>query len=223
MKGKDQFIIVMIIIWIFFALAVHVIMSGKSLQTAPISTKPSKPTLNEQAAARQAKTENKIIFPDEENPGFQKLLDTSFEDPLFDSAALFSGSMENIRIILDAEQKFFEENNRYTENPADLKLAFLDTQETQQQPGQTRIYLKNGFYYVFTKELVAVYYANPKQPESWYHLDFLFNGKSRCIAKREEALESCDKLGGTNPTPNYRIPTWIMYDLPSDFLQRNWQ
>ncbi len=213
MKWKDQAIILLFVIWVFFVLTVHIIMSDKPSKTAPVST-PATP------AAAQESQKDHIIFPDEENPGFQKLLDTSFEDPLFDASTLFSGSMKNIRIILEAEQKFWEENGHYTENPADLKLSFLDVEQTQQLPGQTRIYLKNGYYYVFTKELVAVYYTNPKQLENWYHLDFLFNGKVRCVAKREEALGSCDKLGGTNPTQNARIPTWTMYDLPSDFLTR---
>lgn len=134
---------------------------------------------------------------------------------------LYVGAYANIAVIKKAEQEYFDATGHYTDDFSKLPLEFANVEDAFFLPdnGQSRIYLKNGFYYVLTKNLIAVYYDHPASKEEWYHLDFHFDGTNLCIAKTPQAEPVCQELGGLNPTPNERISSWIIYKLPADFLK----
>jgi len=129
---------------------------------------------------------------------------------------LFNNAYPNIKRILEAEKEYFAKNGKYTPKLSDLNLSFEDVRVQHFMNNTTRIYLKNGFYYVLTDSLIAVY-SNCSTTTESYYLDFGFNGKSYCVAKARAADASCKALGGINPTPNNRIPSWVAYELPKGF------
>ena len=78
--------------------------------------------------------------------------------------------------------------------------------------GMNIIDLSDGYYIKLLQNTVAIYRNN-----TWYHIDFALDGQATCVGKKTEGYQSCQKLGGTNPTPNNRIP-WIAYKLPNNLF-----
>jgi hypothetical protein len=134
------------------------------------------------------------------------------------AADLYNDAFKSIKQILQAEKNYFKKNKEYTSDISKLNLSFSNA-EIHSVNNTSRIYLDNGYYFVLTGTLIAVYYGSPKNYEEWYHIDFGFDGTVSCIAKSEEAGKICEKLGGSNPTPNERIHSWIIYTMPDDFTE----
>jgi len=131
---------------------------------------------------------------------------------------LYEGAYDAVRIIKQAEKRYYREHDAYTANIANLNLTFPNAQKQLFVNNTSRIYLDNGFYYVLTDKLVAVYFAAPSDYRMAYHLDFHFDGTQQCISATVQAKATCEKLGGTNSTVNPRMKNWTVYDLPEDFL-----
>lgn len=151
--------------------------------------------------------------------GTNKLSHSVSKENLSSPEKLFVGGIDAVQTILKAEEKYKREHGHYTSNIQDLNLTFNNLREQYLVNNTSRIYLKNGIYYVLTDKLVAVYFDNPTELSQLYHLDFYFDGDQQCIAKAPPARATCEQLGGTNPRPNSRIQSWIIYDLSDDFLQ----
>lgn len=210
MKSVDKFIVVLVILWVVFAISVHKMMSSRreqGTQTQVVQTE------------QDSQQHRRWDIEEEPQSDIVQLTDSSREEYFADPITLYSGSLENIRQILAAEQKFFDENGKYTENIDDMKLAFQHVRAVNPTAGKVWIYLKNNYHYVLTKELVAIYCDEIRKESEAYHLDFYFDGRVVCVAKSEAAKETCENLGGTNSTQNRRIPSWTMYDLSEDFLE----
>ncbi|MBR4508580.1 MAG: hypothetical protein IKP23_03805 [Elusimicrobiaceae bacterium] len=72
----------------------------------------------------------------------------------------------------------------------------------------------DGNYYIkLLQNMVAIYSKG-----HMYHIDFDLQGNATCVGKDEPSYELCQKLGGVNPEPNSRIPTWIAYRLPKNIF-----
>ena len=131
---------------------------------------------------------------------------------------LYKSALPAIRKILQAQASYYQKNQTYTTNINALGLIFKDIQMQVPVDNTSRIYLNNGFYYVITDKLVAVYYGNAKFQAEFYHIDFFYNGDILCVATNLQAGESCKALGGDFPMANKRIASWIEYSLPKGFI-----
>ena len=211
MKPVDKFIVVLVILWVVFAISVHQIMSSKN-DSAP-------QTHETQTEQRVSQAQIAQEVKEDSGQDIVQLNDVSRKEYFADPITLYSGSLENIRQILASEQKFFAENGHYTANIGDMKLAFQNVRAVTSDAGKVWFYLKNNYHYVLTNELVAVYCDEVRKESEAYHLDFYFDGRVVCVAKTEAAKNTCENLGGTNPTQNPRIRSWTGYDLSEDFLK----
>lgn len=126
---------------------------------------------------------------------------------------IYDGALTNIRMIKEAQRIYLLEHGSYTYDLSALNLAFEDVSQQYLVGNTQRIYLNNGYYYVLTDKLVAVYENN-----TMYHLDFYYDGQIKCISKMRSMDNICEELGGINPEPNKRISSWISYSLPESFL-----
>ncbi|WP_424244296.1 hypothetical protein Dip510_001504 [Elusimicrobium posterum] len=131
---------------------------------------------------------------------------------------LYDATLPIVRRILDAENKFYASNKRYTSYLPDLDMAFKNTREQYYLDKYSRVYLNNGFMYVLAHNLLGIYYIDTDTTNELYHLDFLFNGDVKCISKHRNSDDNCIKLGGKNPRSLDRMPQWVEYELPKNFL-----
>lgn len=130
-----------------------------------------------------------------------------------DITEIYDGAFNNIRIIKQAQKAYLEQHGSYTYDLSALNLAFEDVSQQYYLKNTQRIYLNNGYYYVLSDKLVAVYENN-----TMYHLDFYYDGPVNCISKMRSMDAVCEDLGGITPVPNKRIASWVSYSLPESLL-----
>ena len=75
------------------------------------------------------------------------------------------------------------------------------------------IILQDGYYVKLLQNLVALY-----KNDTHYHLDISLDGQISCVGKAPDGYDKCQEMGGKNPTPNNRIPFWIIYKLPDNLF-----
>ena len=139
MKPVDKFIVVLVILWLAFAISVHKIMSSRKEPVPPAHTVQTETARVPHAQETQAPS----AVP---QPDVVQLNDVSREEYFADPITLYSGSFANIRQILAAEQQFFDENGRYTENIGDMKLAFQHVRMVNAETGKVWFYLNNNYF-----------------------------------------------------------------------------
>jgi hypothetical protein len=121
---------------------------------------------------------------------------TPFIKDLIDYASTHSLPNGELSEIRDIAQK--------DNVPVDKIFVLKDT---------TYIMLTTTYYFKLLQNTVAIY-----SKVLTYHIDFDLKGNATCVGKDSRGYTACQKMGGINPKPNKRIPTWLAYELPQNIF-----
>ena len=148
---------------------------------------------------------------------------------------LYKASVPAVKAILEAQNKFFTQHQKYADNLAQLNLQLLPAQTQENGSIQSDFDIKLGANYIDT-----AHYAFPISQQENYGLRFYYNNQASCLAKEAAAGNTCQILAGEHhpdiclpnatkcaATPQSSQPVirnitadYTEYALPPNFLEK---